>query len=168
MNLLDIVIIAVLVLGFIRGYMRGFVFQSTTIFGALVSYLVAKTYAPLLADYMLQNLTEEKTFASVASFVALFITTWLLLSFIGRMVTKFISYVGLGLFNKILGGLLGLGIYLLVTSFAILGVNWLDKDNRIIKKTIKEQSLLYNSIGSITSRAIDDATKYTKENILKQ
>lgn len=168
MNLLDIVIIAILVFGFIRGYTRGFVFQSTTIFGALVSYLVAKTCSPLMTEYMLQNLTEEKTFASIASFVIIFISTWLFLSFIGKMLTKLISYVGLGFLNKLLGGLLGLGIYLLITSFAILGVNWLDKDNRVIKKTIKEQSLLYNSIGNITSSAIDDAAKYTKENILKQ
>jgi membrane protein required for colicin V production len=76
MNSLDIGILLIAALFFIRGIFRGFVFELVTVVGLILGYIISITYLSLLAGYVLSFFpTAPESIVNLISFFVLFVGT---------------------------------------------------------------------------------------------
>ena len=73
--------------------------------------------------------------------------------------------ISLGWINRILGGILGALKYFLLLSIAIVLVEYIDPDNKLIGKTKKENSVLYYPMQNIAEIFLPAAKGYTQQYI---
>ncbi len=124
MNVVDIAIGVILVVGLLSGLSRGFV---RTLFGlaALVLGIVAAGRGfVFVAEKVLFFLPGERV-SELAGFVLIFLVVFLAIVFIGRVIGKALKLASLGWLDRLVGGLLGLimahlwmGVFLLL---AVIG-----------------------------------------------
>ena len=119
MNVLDIVILILLIFGFIRGVMKGFVLGLSSFLGIVVSIYIARYFATPIIWFAESLLGINQHISSVVGFLIVFLAALILFHFIAVLINKFVSLVALGWLNKFLGGLLFLVKYLLIISVAL-------------------------------------------------
>ena len=81
----------------------------------------------------------------------LFILITILFSIIGKSLTKLIKFASLGMINRILGGVFSLSKYLVIFSFLVLVINYLNNlfSINILSKSILNDSLIFNILISV-------------------
>src|SRR5689334_22448863 len=116
MSVIDIVLAVLLLIGLVRGFLKGFVFE-VAIFGCffLGSY-AAFHFAHLLQPYLLKiGKMNPRTVSYVSSFL-MFIVVSVGIYFLAKLFTGLINIAALGIFNKILGAVFGLLKYGFIIS----------------------------------------------------
>lgn len=124
MNLIDLAIILLLLVGMVIGYRRGFIMHSVKLISFVAALFVAYRYRgvaePLLREVLpyplaqlegnwiwLSLLNLEGIFYSVLAFLLLFFTTRLVLMILARLLDRLSHLPGLNLANRSLGLVLG-------------------------------------------------------------
>ena len=88
------------------------------------------------------------TFAQILAFVVIWIVVPLLFLLVAALLTKAMGSVSLGWLNRWLGAGLGALKFLLLVSLLICVVEFIDSDNTMIDRTMKEESVLYYLLNS--------------------
>ena len=88
---------------------------------------------------------------NIISFILLFISITISFSLIGKSLTKLIKFASLGLINRLFGGIFSLGKYLVVFSFFVLLLNYLNNffSINLIPQETLNSSKVYNILQSI-------------------
>jgi membrane protein required for colicin V production len=99
--------------------------------GWFVAFFVARTYSGQLAPMMPDELPTE-SLRVLASFVVLFLATFLVTSLLAIALTSIFKKVGLGWLNRLLGGFFGLARGLLIVCIIVFlaGLTNVPKDER--------------------------------------
>jgi membrane protein required for colicin V production len=115
MNFLDIAILLLLVVFLIKGLVRGLVQEFFSLFGLIAGTVLAFRFSPPLTELLHETLHLPVGVSAAAAFLALFITTILLFSLVGSLLSRFVKLLFLGGFNRVAGGFFGLaqGVLLL-------------------------------------------------------
>ncbi|WP_345081084.1 CvpA family protein [Nemorincola caseinilytica] len=103
---IDIVTLIVLVLFFVRGYMKGLVMAAFSVVAILLGLLVALKLSQSFAAWLLAHDYISTGWAQVASYIILFIVVVLLVRLVGNIIEKALEGMMLGTVNKLAGGLL--------------------------------------------------------------
>ena len=105
MNYVDIFISIFLIYGFIKGLYKGFIIEIASVVGLLLGIYLATQHSGNLSNYLIskQFFSWKEGYVIILSNVILFILTILIVSILGKVATKLVKLVALGLFNKILG-----------------------------------------------------------------
>jgi membrane protein required for colicin V production len=111
-NWVDFAIFGILFLSILAGFARGFIREILSVFVWIIAYIVATTFALSLA----QSFSGSKlgvdvpvsTFSISFSFIALFVGTLIAGGIFNYFISAILVSVGLGLINRVLGGLFGL------------------------------------------------------------
>ena len=143
MGILDIVIIAIFVWGAVSGFMKGFIKQLATLLGIIVGLLAAKALYSMVAEQYLSKVTDSATIAQILAFVLIWIGVPLLFALFATILTRAMDAISLGWLNRMLGAGLGALKFLLVASLLVSVFEFIDSDNRIVEKNIKDESALY-------------------------
>ncbi|MBQ8502009.1 MAG: CvpA family protein [Bacteroides sp.] len=143
MATIDIIILIIFVLGAILGFMKGFLKQLATLLGLIVGLLAAKALYAGLAEKLSPILNDSMTAAQIVAFVGIWIAVPLAFTLIASLLTKAMEFISLGWLNRWLGAGLGVLKYMLFTSLIICVIEFLDSDNKLISKTMKQESALY-------------------------
>ena len=64
MNSLDIAILSIALIFFIRGIFRGFIFELVTVLGLILGYIISITYLSLVAGYILSQFIGLSVFST--------------------------------------------------------------------------------------------------------
>jgi membrane protein required for colicin V production len=107
MNIADWSILAVIVISVAGAAAEGFFHQAFGIAGLIVGYLLAAWQYHRLADWFGPNL-KSPWLGEIAAFVIIFLAVVIVAGIAGRIVRWAMKEAGLSLFDRILGGLLGL------------------------------------------------------------
>ena len=149
MNWLDIVFLCLAGIGLIKGLIDGAIRQVVAL-AALVFGIYLSTGA---AEWLRQYLTQLEWFPEQLVYPASYFLGFVLIVGIillgGYIIHKMVSVTPLGIFNKILGGVLGLVLMLLFMSFLIYIIELFDTNATLIPQEIKEGSRFYESIKNI-------------------
>ena len=137
MNLIDLIIIAIIGFGIIRGYSKGLIIELSSFFGIFISFFIAGNVDNLLSKEISAFISVNSDFLNTISFIIIFILSYLLIIYVAKGFTKLAKVVYLGLLNSLLGGVFG-GLKLLLILL-------------IITKIIFSLNLLSNSIISESS-----------------
>lgn len=119
MNITDIVIIVVLLIGFFSGIGRGFVRGLMGLVALIVGIMIASGNYQRLADSVLSFMPGEHG-AEILSFLLIFLVVVLLVGLIGRIVSRALKQASLGWLDRLAGAILGVVIASVVLSVILL------------------------------------------------
>lgn len=166
MAILDIIILVVIVGGAVVGFAKGFIKQLASMLGLIVGLLAAKTLYATVAEKVFSKLTENLTVAQIISFVAIWIIVPLVFMLVANLLTKVMEIISLGWLNRLLGAVLGALKFTILASLLICVLEFIDSDNSLIEKTIKDNSVLYYPIESFVGILFPIAKDITQQYIL--
>lgn len=149
MNVLDIVLLAFLILGLVRGFWHGFFVEVASLVALVAGVYGAFHFSGFTAGFLKEKVDWDENTINIVAFVATLILIILAIALAGKALTKIADFAALGLVNKALGALFG-GLKIAVILSAILIV--FEKMNRPIPFTEeedKEVSVLYTPLKSI-------------------
>ncbi len=140
---MDIVILIVLGAGAIVGFTKGFLKQLAGLLGLVAGLLIAKALYATVAERFFLPLTDSLTVAQGIAFVVIWLAVPLAFLLLATLLTKAMEAVALGWVNRLLGAGLGLLKSALLVSLLICVVEYIDSDNTLLKRTKKQESVLY-------------------------
>lgn len=145
MNYIDIVILLFLLFGAFRGFSRGLIIEVATLAGLVLGVYLAiscSSYAEgVLCDFL--NLSPDSRYLSYMALAVTFIVVAVAVFVIGKLLTKLIDMIALGLVNKLLGTLLGMVKYFIIVCVLLLIVDALNEKFRFISEETVQKSLLF-------------------------
>jgi membrane protein required for colicin V production len=121
MSAVDWILLALLGVSMLLGMWRGLVRETISLAGWIVGFWVAQDQAPQVGQWLpLQGSSEVLRY--LAGFVTVFIAVLLLSVILGWVISKLVSVVGLGLLDRLLGGVFGglRGLVLLLTLSVVV------------------------------------------------
>lgn len=149
MNVLDIVLLAFLILGLVRGFWRGFFVEVASLVALVAGIYGAFHFSDFASEFLKEKVDWTENTINIVAFVATLILIILAIALAGKALTKIADFAALGLVNKVLGALFG-GLKIAVIFSAVLIV--FEKMNRPIpftEEADKEVSVLYTPLKSI-------------------
>lgn len=149
MNIFDIVIAALLVFAFVRGFMKGFFVEVASLIA-----LVGGVWGAIHFSYFVANLLEERVdweenYVSLAAFAITFILIVIAVSALGKALTKMADFAALGLVNKIMGGVFALLKSVVILSVIFVFFSRINSTIPFVGKETLETSILYAPVKSI-------------------
>ncbi|MCG1035172.1 CvpA family protein [Polaribacter sargassicola] len=148
MNVFDIIIAASLLFGFTRGLMKGLFIEVASIV-ALVAGVYGAIHFSHFASYFLNRLTWKPEYIHVAEFAITFVIIILIITLIGKGLTKAADFVSLGIVNKIAGGVFGFLKIGLILSVIFTFFGKMNDKIPFLEAETLEKSLLYNPIKEV-------------------
>jgi len=105
MSILDISLLTLLVLGLVRGFMRGFFVELASLVALIAGVYGAFHFSNFAASFLKERVNWDENSVNIAAFIITFIIIVLVIALAGKALTKIADFAMLGLFNKILGAL---------------------------------------------------------------
>src|SRR5580700_11747860 len=121
MSIADWIIIAFLVFSVAGAAIEGFFHEAFGLAGLVVGYLLAAWQYHRLADWFAPHL-KSPWLGEIAAFVLIFVGVLIVAGTAGRIVRWAMKEAGLSLFDRILGGLLGLLKGALFVAVILMGM----------------------------------------------
>ena len=129
MEVIDIIIAVILLFGFVKGLTKGLFIEVASLV-ALIAGIYGAIHFSFYAKNILNSyLSWDLKYISLTSFAITFIIIVVLISLIGKLLTKIASLVALGFINLFLGGVFGALKLALILS-VLLG--WFERINTMI------------------------------------
>lgn len=121
MNIADWAIVGVIAVSAAVAASQGFFHQAFGIAGLIVGYLLAAWQYHRVADWFAPHL-KSPWVGDIAGFVVIFLAVVIVAAIAGRIVRWVMKEAGLSLFDRILGGLLGVVKGSLFVSILLMGM----------------------------------------------
>ncbi len=149
MNLFDIIIIALLLFGFVRGLIKGLFVEIASLVALIGGVYGAIHFSYFVGDFLKESVSWSEKHISLAAFAITFILIIIAVSLIGKALTKLANLASLGIINKILGAAFGLLKIGLILSLAFIIFERINKTVSFVETDILEESVLYKPVKNI-------------------
>jgi membrane protein required for colicin V production len=148
-SVLDIILTIPLLWAVFQGFRRGFVIEIATLIALILGVWGAIHFSHLLADFLRESLGWESRYLPTVAFGIAFIGILLLVILVGKLVTKAVKLVALGIPNRIAGAVFSVAKYALILSALIFLFEALNAKFKWITDEQKKDSVLYPPIEKI-------------------
>ena len=152
-----------MVFALVRGMMNGFIKEIASTIGFLLGLLVAATCYETLGEYLTVDGSEVNMFTSIVAFLLLWIIVPIIFGLLATLITKLLNLTGLGIINRLLGGVLSMAKYLVLLSCVLNVMVSLN----ILNNERTEGSVMLEPVQFITKFAMERASDYVPEVIEK-
>jgi membrane protein required for colicin V production len=149
MNIFDIVIAVFLIFGFVRGVMKGLFVEVASLAALIIGVYGAIHFSYFLGDFLKEAVSWSEEYISLAAFAGTFIVIIIVISLLGKMLTKLADLASLGIINKIFGGVFGFLKIGLILSIVFIFFGRMNATIPFIKKETLDKSILYAPIKKI-------------------
>lgn len=144
MNYLDILLLLPLLYGAYKGFSRGFVIEVATLLGLILGVYIAIKFSDYTENILRDFLDISSRYLSYIALSVTFLLVVVAIYLLGKMLTKLVDIVSLGLVNKLLGTVLGIAKSFVILCVILLIVDALEDKFQFMNKEVKENSLFYN------------------------
>lgn len=123
MDAVDWILLAVLGVSVLLGIWRGLVREVLSLAGWVAGFWIAQAWAPEAAAWLpLQGASEMLRY--LAGFISVFLVVLIASVLLGWVISKLVSAVGLGVVDRLLGGVFGglRGVVLLLTLTVVVSL----------------------------------------------
>ena len=153
MNLIDLIIIALLGYGLIKGYKKGLIIELSSFFGVFIAFFISINLDDIISRQIVELININFDILNILVFILTFLLLYSAIIFIAKGFTKLIKFVYLGLLNSLLGSLFGgLKIILIlmilskiIFSFNLIPMKILAESNLMIQLHILSE-IIFNSV----------------------
>ena len=156
MTWLDILILLPLLIGLIRGLMKGLIVEISSIVAILLGFFGAKYWSATFASWLMQQFEWSETACIVVAYALLFAGITLALNIIARLLSKLFQKIQLGWLNRLLGGIFGTAKWGIVIVALVLCVHNLDKQLQFLRPELKEKSVVYTTLTPYAEQAWEE------------
>ncbi len=143
MNYLDIIILCILGILIIHGIWKGFILSLATLVALVLGIWAAIHFSGYISTFLVKIFHPSGAWLTILSYILTFLLVVLVIILIARLLEKVVKTVGLGIPNRIIGGLFGLLKGILVVSFLLFVLVHFDSNDYIITHKTKEASKCY-------------------------
>jgi membrane protein required for colicin V production len=165
MNIFDIIIGALLLFAFVRGIMKGFFLEVSSLVAIISGVYIAIHYAYHLELYLAKstivNWSDETN--SIVAFAITFLVVIIVIIMIGKGLTKIADVAALGMLNKLLGGIFGTLKIALILSVIFTFFGSLNNTIPFIEQKTLDESFLYSPVKKIAPALFPSIVKEDKE-----
>lgn len=149
MTVIDIIILGFLLLGLVRGFLKGF-FVEVASLAALIAGIYGAIHFSFYASEMMADKVnwDEKTI-NVTAFAITFIVIVLVISLAGKALTKLANFAALGILNKLLGALFGAVKMAVILSVLLNVFDKLNNTISFLDEEHTENTMLYKPVKSL-------------------
>lgn len=163
MNTIDIVLTLILLYGAVRGFFRGLLAEVASLVGFVVGIYGAIHFSYILSDFFSEKLNWNTDYVNLIAFATTFLLIVVIISLAGKILTKMVGFVALGIVNKFLGASFGFIKIAFVASVIIMFFAPANEDVDLVKKESLNQSNLYSPIKSIAPAILPSIIREAKE-----
>ena len=153
MNTLDLCILAFFCVGAFLGWRKGLIMELFTFGSLLAGVYFAFHFSDSIAQYFVAD-KHEGMLVPFLSFLVVFILVVVLVRFLGKLFEKFVAFVWLSIFNKILGAFIGVLKWGLFAGCVLLLLGPLDPKNEAVPLQVKDSSFLYPVVMTYTTTIV--------------
>jgi len=159
LNYLDIFITCLLVFGFFRGYSKGLVIELSSVIGLILGVYGSIKFSDFTFLFFSKNFPEiiesiNENYIKIASFVFTFLLIIVLISIIGKGLTKLLKMIFLGFINKLLGGFFGTFKFTLLLSLCLLFFESLNFSINLFDTSLLNSSFFYEPIKEVGDKLV--------------
>lgn len=163
MNTVDIVIGCALGFGLIRGYLKGFFVEITSLVGLVLGVYGAIHFSYFLADFLKAQVHWDTNVVQIVAFVGTFLIILIALALLGKVLTKIAKTLALGVFNKILGAIFGLLKYGLIFSVLLTLFSHFNHTMKFVSNKKLEQSSFYEPVKNLAPSLFPNLIKVVEK-----
>ncbi len=120
MNWVDIIIVIILVVGLGKGLTNGFVRGIFGIAALVLGIVLAAGNYGQVAEILFSRLQVGADAQAILGFLVIFVVVLILVSVVGRIITKALKLISLGWMDRLAGGVLGLVMASIFTGVVLL------------------------------------------------
>jgi membrane protein required for colicin V production len=146
MSFLDIILGGLLAYSFYKGIRNGLFVELASLVSLLVGIYFAIKFSSFMKGILSGFLHWNPNSIQVISFVLTFIVVVVLISLLGKFLTKIADFAYLGLPNKLGGGFFRVLKTVLIISIVFTLFEKINYNNFLAKKETLDKSLFYNPI----------------------
>ena len=168
MNIFDAIIAVLLLFGFIRGLMKGLFIEVASLVALIVGVYGSIHFSYIVGDFLNKYVSWSEEYISLAAFAGTFIFIVIIISLLGKALTKIANIVSLGIINKILGGVFGALKIGLILSIVFIFFSKMNDTIPLIKKETLENAILYKPVKNIAPLIFPSIIKDDKQEIILQ
>lgn len=143
MSYIDIIILLFLLYGAYRGFSRGLIVEVATLAGLVLGVYMAVRYSSYTENFLRDFLNFSSRYISYVALAVTFILVVILVYIVGKLFTKLVDIISLGLVNKLLGTALGVAKYFLIVCVLLLVTDALNEKFQFISEETRQKSLLF-------------------------
>lgn len=146
MNWIDIVILCFALLMIILGVKKGLIIGLASFVALILGIWAAVHFTNYLDRLLSEHLGWNGHWLPVVSFIIIFLIVVIVIMLLAKGLEKLLKLTGIGFLNRLFGGIFGLLISVFLLSVIIYIFNQADPREKIIKKSAKENSVLYSYV----------------------
>lgn len=154
-NYIDILLLLPLLYGAYKGFSRGLIIEIATLLGLILGIYIAIKFSGYTENILRDFLDISSKYLSYIALSITFLIVVIVIYLLGKMLTRLVDVLSLGLFNKILGTVLGIAKSFIVICVILWIVDALDDKFQFIDKETKENSLFYNPFLNFAQQMYD-------------
>lgn len=163
MSIIDIVLAALLLFGFIRGLFKGLFVEIASLVALILGIYGAIHFSYFAADLLESKVDWSEKTINIVAFAVTFVIIVLAISLAGKALTKLADFAALGLLNKLLGGVFGALKIGLILSILLIVFSKLNNTLPFMEKEDLEESILYEPVKSLAPMIFPNLIKSESE-----
>lgn len=149
MNYIDLIIIALLLLGAIRGFTDGFVKELASLLALILGIWGAIKFSSFTAARLSDYFDMSGRYVGIIAFLITFVVIVVLVHFVGLLVDKLVDTMAIGFLNRLAGIVFGAFKTALILSVILAILNGIDAKHPFLPRERIEQSKFYNPVADI-------------------
>lgn len=152
MSVIDIALLVFILLGLVRGFMKGLFVEIASLLALILGVYGAIHFSNYAAG-ILETKTDwsEKTIA-ITAFAITFVAIVILITLAGKALTKLADFAALGILNKLLGGVFGGLKVALILSVVLNVFDKMNKSLPFVDSQTIEDSMLYSPVKELANK----------------
>jgi membrane protein required for colicin V production len=163
MSIIDIILAALLLFGFIRGLFKGFFVEVASLVALVLGVYGAIHFSGFAANFLESKLDWSEKTINIIAFAITFVVIVLAISLAGKALTKLADFAALGILNKLLGGVFGALKFGLILSVILIVFNNLNRTLPFVEEDDLEDSMLYQPVKSLASLIFPNLIKSAED-----
>ena len=149
MSYIDIILLLFLLYGAYKGFREGFIIEVATLLGLFLGVYVSIKYSSYTEDILTVFFNLSTKYISYIALAITFIVVIVAVYVLGKILTKFVDILSLGLINKMLGTVLGVVKYFVIVGVLLLIVDALNSKFQFLSEETLSNSQLYTPFLSL-------------------
>ncbi|MCK0130501.1 CvpA family protein [Flavobacteriaceae bacterium F08102] len=129
--------------------MKGFILEVISLIAVLLGIVVAIKFSPNIANFLETSVEWSSQVIRVMAYAIAFALALVVVFLAGKLLTKLIEAVALGLFNKIVGALFGLLKYGMILSVLLILFQSVNKKMNLLKEDTLKNSVLFDRVKNV-------------------
>ena len=149
MNILDIILAVILLFGIVRGFKNGFFVEVTSLVALALGVYGAIHFSYFAGDFLKDKVNWPEKTVQIVAFAITFLIIVLLISLIGKLLTKIADLAALGILNKIAGAAFGAAKLALILSIILIVFSRLNRTLPFVSEEGLNSSILYSPVKNL-------------------